>query len=240
MSLNQPIRDLKKAEGIPQGTAYVASMGDGSGVKAVTQEVLTKAVGEGLKIGNPEELQTENKESLVGAINEVMKSGGNGGTVDILDTPEEVEANTEAEKVAGALAVKEMFSALNDKLGLETRENPSNPTQAQWKNSNGDWVNFRKALVKVGQATSASATINISNIGNYEQLTSDDFIAVMVSCSAVLNTSRDIKSTLDLTPELFYNSNTGVITVSGISKNLTGWNGVSYSVSAVVDVYMVK
>lgn len=116
MSLNQPIRDLKKAESIPQGTAYVASMGDGSGVKAVTQEVLTKAVGEGLKIGNPEELQTENKKSLVGAINEVMKSGGNGGTVDILDTPEEVEANTELNKIAGAMALKKMFSALNDKL----------------------------------------------------------------------------------------------------------------------------
>ncbi|MBD5456215.1 MAG: hypothetical protein HDR23_07050 [Lachnospiraceae bacterium] len=116
MSLNQPIRDLEKAESIPQGTAYVASMGNGSGVKAVTQEVLTKAVGEGLKIGNPEELQTENKESLVGAINEVAESGGGGGSLDILDTKEEIEANTESGKVAGALGVKEIVAELNNNL----------------------------------------------------------------------------------------------------------------------------
>ena len=113
MSLSQPIKDLEKAESIPQGTTYVAYMGNGQGVKAVTQEVLTKAVGEGLKIGDLEELNTKNKESLVDAINEAKQSGGGGSSVDILDTPEEIEANTEPEKVAGALAVKGMFGDLN-------------------------------------------------------------------------------------------------------------------------------
>lgn len=117
MSLNQPIRDLEKAESIPQGTAYVASMGNGSGVKAVTQEVLTKAVGEGLKIGNPEELRTTNKQSLVDAINEASQSGGGGGgSVDVLDTKEEIEANTDPGKAAGALGVKEMVDAVHNKL----------------------------------------------------------------------------------------------------------------------------
>lgn len=36
---------------------------------------------------------------------------------DILDSQEEIEANTEAGKAAGALAVQKMFGALNDNLG---------------------------------------------------------------------------------------------------------------------------
>lgn len=39
-----------------------------------------------------------------------------GASVDILDTKEEIEANTEAGKAAGALAMKNMFTALNDNL----------------------------------------------------------------------------------------------------------------------------
>ncbi|MDE7445882.1 MAG: hypothetical protein K2N15_09320, partial [Lachnospiraceae bacterium] len=113
MSLNQPIKDLEQAESIPQGTAYVASMGNGQGVKTVTQEVLTKTVGEGLKIGDLEELNTKNKESLVDAINEAKQSGGGGASVDILDSKEEIEANTEPGKIAGALAVQEMLNNLN-------------------------------------------------------------------------------------------------------------------------------
>lgn len=37
-------------------------------------------------------------------------------SVDVLDTKEEIEANTEEGKAAGALAVKEMVSELNDNL----------------------------------------------------------------------------------------------------------------------------
>lgn len=36
--------------------------------------------------------------------------------IDVLDTKEEIEANTDEEKMAGALAVKEMFGQLNSKL----------------------------------------------------------------------------------------------------------------------------
>ena len=112
------LSQLEQANKIPAGSLHMLEMGDGSGTKVVTQETLVEETGNALKIGDLKKLETENKESLVDAINEAKKSGGNGGTVDILDTPEEVEANTEAEKVAGALAVKEMFSALNDKLTL--------------------------------------------------------------------------------------------------------------------------
>ena len=114
--IGQPIADLEKVTEVPSGSLYIANMGDGSGTKAVTQETLTKEVGKGLKVGDLAELQTENKNNLVAAINEAAQSGGGGAAVDILDTKEEIEANTESGKAAGAQAVKEMFGALNDNL----------------------------------------------------------------------------------------------------------------------------
>lgn len=113
MSMEQPISGLEKAERIPQGTTYVTSMGDGSGTKNITQELLTKEVGKGLNLGNLLELMTENKASIVEAINELK---GLVDDMDILGTPEEIEANTEEGKAAGALAVKEMVSELNNNL----------------------------------------------------------------------------------------------------------------------------
>ena len=114
--IGQPIADLEKVTEVPSGSAYIANMGDGSGTKTVPQEILTKEVGRALKVGDLSELQTENKNNLVAAINEAAQSGSGGSTVDILDTKEEIEANTEPGKAAGAQAVKEMFGALNDNL----------------------------------------------------------------------------------------------------------------------------
>lgn len=119
--IGQPIADLEKVTEVPSGSLYIANMGDGSGTKAVTQETLTKEVGKGLKVGNLAELQTENKNNLVAAINEAAQSGGGGAAVDILDTKEEIEANTESGKAAGAQAVKEMLSEINDNLGYDTK-----------------------------------------------------------------------------------------------------------------------
>lgn len=116
MSLSQPIMNLERTDNIPQESTFVVEMGDGAGTKAVTKETLTKEMGEALKVGNLEELQTEAKSSIVAAINEAAQSGSGGSAVDILDTKEEIEANTEPGKAAGAQAVKEMFSALNDNL----------------------------------------------------------------------------------------------------------------------------
>lgn len=106
---------LKSTETIPQGSIMPMGMGDGTGTKKVTKEVLEKELRESLKVGNLEDLQTENKENLVAAINEASQSGG-GTAVDILDSKEEIEANTEEGKIAGAMAVKGMFAELNDNL----------------------------------------------------------------------------------------------------------------------------
>lgn len=112
----QDITQLERATTVPVGSLHLVEMGDGSGTKAVTQEVLEEKMRESLKVGDLKELQTEDKTSLVAAINEAAQSGGGGASIDILDTPEEIEANTEPEKVAGALAVKEMFGGLSDNL----------------------------------------------------------------------------------------------------------------------------
>ncbi len=116
MNAGTQISQLEKAQNIPNGSMFITEMGDGSGTKAVEQEVLTQEIGERLKVGNVEELQTENKENLVAAINEAAQSGGGSSSVDILDSKEEIEANTESGKVAGAHAVKEMFSEINSCL----------------------------------------------------------------------------------------------------------------------------
>ncbi len=116
MSIAQPIAGLEKTTEIPERSTYIVEMGDGSGTRAVTQETLTAEVGKGLKVGDLKNLQTNEKGSLVAAINEAAQSGGSGEQVDILDSKETIEANTTPGKAAGALAVKQMVSELNDNL----------------------------------------------------------------------------------------------------------------------------
>lgn len=56
-------------------------------------------------VGNPEDLETTVKNNLVSAINEIYGRG----IVDVLDTVEEVEANTDEGKATGALVTKEVI-----------------------------------------------------------------------------------------------------------------------------------
>ncbi|MBD5395026.1 MAG: hypothetical protein HDR71_12355 [Lachnospiraceae bacterium] len=108
-------QQLASAERFPNGSIIPVDMGDGSGVKKVTKELLEEEIGKDI-IGNMEDLATEDKTSIVAAINEVAESGGGGGSVDVLDTKEEIEANTDPGKAAGALGVKEMVDAVHNKL----------------------------------------------------------------------------------------------------------------------------
>lgn len=59
-------------------------------------------------IGNTQDLDTTAKNNLVAAINEIYARG----VVDILDTEEEIEANTDAGKATGALVTKQLISEL--------------------------------------------------------------------------------------------------------------------------------
>ena len=63
------------------------------------------------QIGLLDELHTEDKTSLVNAINELLVRD-----VDVLDTYEEIMANTTPGKSAGGLGVKEGFTQLNNSL----------------------------------------------------------------------------------------------------------------------------
>ena len=59
-------------------------------------------------IGNVQDLDTTAKNNLVAAINEIYDRG----VVDILDTEEEIEANTDTGKATGALVTKQLISEL--------------------------------------------------------------------------------------------------------------------------------
>lgn len=60
-------------------------------------------------IGNMQDLDTTAKNNLVAAINEIYARG----VVDILDTEEKIEANTDTGKATGALVAKQLISELS-------------------------------------------------------------------------------------------------------------------------------
>ena len=68
------------------------------------------------KSGNLDELQTQTKESLVAAINELANR-----EIDVLDTAEAIKANTRSGKVAGAKGTKELFEGVSERLGGVTQ-----------------------------------------------------------------------------------------------------------------------
>jgi hypothetical protein len=78
--------------------------------------------------GNLKELTTENKSTLVAALNEVNNK-------EVLDTYEEIMANTSPKKFVGAKGVKEGFSNLTNSLG--TKINCLNPNMEMFL---GSWL----------------------------------------------------------------------------------------------------
>lgn len=97
MSEGKRITDLQQLESIPEGTSYLAESGDGSGTKRILHEVLLAALIEGIKLGSLKELNTESKDSMVAALNEVLKKataafegtdGIKAGTAGMVPTPE--------------------------------------------------------------------------------------------------------------------------------------------------------
>ena len=75
--------------------------------------------------------------------------------VKVLTTTEQVSANTNSENVASALVTKEL---IND-LGIATRQDPDDPTKAQWRprGSEGEWVNFTKPRRVIEQSFTNSS-----------------------------------------------------------------------------------
>lgn len=184
MNSGMPFAQLRSAETIPQESIFPMSMGDGTGTKKVTKEILVKEMRESLKVGNLEELQTENKESLVGAINEVKQSGGGGASIDVLDSKEEIEANTQEGKSAGALALKEMFGSLNDKLSGCSLEQDGEDFYIVGADSVrkklGSKGTVKRTQIFSGKSNSAH-TVDVSKYEGYESFTINNFAISSVS-----------------------------------------------------------
>lgn len=231
MGVGTPISQYEKATSIPENSTYIADMGDGSGTKGVTQKKLAEEVGKALKIGNIEALQTEDKTSLVGAINEAAQSGGGGSAVDILDTKEEIEANTEPGKAAGAQAVKEMFGALNDNInGNILTYNESE--DAYYIQHGADSVPKKLgSTLKIVRApgndmnANAARTLNVADFyPDYKNLTLDNFMLTDVrlytyQSSQALATQQKILQS--------YDAESGVLNL-GLSATIGKYNGFDY------------
>lgn len=73
MNMGKLITQLKRALSVPAGSSYVVAMGDGTGTKQVFHEDVVESVKRDLPLGNMEELGTENKTDIVGAVNEIVE-----------------------------------------------------------------------------------------------------------------------------------------------------------------------
>lgn len=84
-------------------------------------------------IGNTQDLDTTAKNNLVAAINEIYGRG----VVDILDTEEEIEANTDTGKATGALVTKQLISEIGDISGITNQMYNSIGALLQYYINNG-------------------------------------------------------------------------------------------------------
>lgn len=73
MNMGRLITQLKRASSVPAGSSYAVAMGDGTGTKQVSHETVVESVKRDLPLGNMEELETENKTDVVGAVNEIIE-----------------------------------------------------------------------------------------------------------------------------------------------------------------------
>lgn len=217
------LAQLEQTTEIPGGSLHLIEMGDGSGTKTVTQETIVEETGKALKIGNMEELQTENKTSIVAAINEVQQSGGSGGTsVDILDSQEEIEANTEAGKAAGALAVQEMFGALNDKLSGCSLEQDGEDFYIVGADAvrkklgdKGTIKRFNASSVSGSSEGSYPFTFSLKGkYENYQHITKADIVGGIVSVTAKTTSALIRTGGASFGSITSYNPETGIISAT--------------------------
>ena len=115
------------------------------------------------QIGVLSNLTTSEKSNLVDAINEV-----NAKEPDVLDTMEEIDANTDAGKVAGALAVKELSSDINTMLPSYTNlelvyekvNNTDNTAEEEFEIPESGWY----SVYGIGNVQGSSNMIFITRI----------------------------------------------------------------------------
>lgn len=188
---------------------------------------------------------------------------GESGTpfdLDILDSLAEIKANTDADKIAGALAVKELDTeidtlklsfqtgcseiarAISD-MGVATAFNDSPTVMANNIRSINTDTDTELVLVqtKTISRSTSSTTISATSIDGYTNLTADDFVLVVDKVSAYSYQGPN-NVTLTTTPTLAYNPSNGTITVSGLMKSQVNTSSDShiYAYASQISVYVKK
>lgn len=185
------------------------------------------------QIGVLSNLTTSEKSNLVGAINEV-----NAKEPDVLDTMEEIDANTDSGKVAGALAVKELSSD----FGGCTFSVQSDGAYVTYTPSGGaDPVSKKLGDITFIQTLSADGlqhTVDCTHIQGYTFLTNDSFIFNFKGVSYQTVNNPGEGSTSQNYPLTYnYDSETGMLTYNGGGRHTitSGWD--VYIISTI-DLYV--
>lgn len=189
-----------------------------------------------LQIGVLKSLTTADRSSLVAAINEIN---------DPLDTLEEIEANTDAGRFAGALAVKEINSNLSERINsglsdIDVRYN-SETGAPEWSPRGADtWSPFRNEPVLLWKGTGAKQN-NITCTFDYSPYTHiridfKDSKSLLLKCGTTPIVLADWSA--------YYSNSIGRRLISFISSGITcntldaSENGGAYMIP--LEIYGIK
>lgn len=181
------------------------------------------------QIGVLSNLTTSEKSNLVGAINEV-----NAKEPDVLDTMEEIDANTDSGKVAGALAVKELSSDIKfpDGAGfypdIKDGQRGYNTDPARGADTFSPFSSIPE-LISSSVASNIARTFDVSSRLLHSKYTVDNFYLVAKGVS--FGTSSAIHNNL----EKSYDPDTGILSVSAAVNYHNSNNGFWL----IYDVYLI-
>lgn len=117
---------------------------------------------------------------------------------------------------------------------METRENPSDPTQAQWKNSDGEWVNFNSAVqlgvVTVTKPSSSTATVEVELPNVDPNADIDQIFPVITSLSSYGGSTTSVSAKAVPSVSDFTGSK---VTVNNLFCNWSSGGNVYYNVKIV-------
>ena len=151
-------------------------------------------------IGNTQDLDTTAKNNLVAAINEIYGRG----VVDILDTEEEIEANTDAGKATGALVTKQLISDLGGCRFGYTKDG-----QPGWKEQGADTVYPFFKTVEIAGAVSLEKVGGPNDDRTYARIDAPDGFEI----------SKIIYSSSGFSTDMYYNFNVGGTTIGNQERS---------------------
>lgn len=171
-------------------------------------------------IGNTQDLDTTAKNNLVAAINEIYARG----VVDILDTEEEIEANTDAGKATGALVTKQLISELtanetkfyfdfqNEQWGFNTDPARGADTFHPFRSAPIDCGTYAATMNYAG----SSLNVDIKQYcTDYKKLTKDNFFIIVNTINFSSTTAANVAGTITYS----YDADAGIFTVYGKVPN---------------------